>query len=299
MELIELSSFYHIVRTGSFSKASETIFRTPSAVSHHIRNLESELRVKLFERVGSTVILTKEGELLLDIVSRFFTDLEDLKKIYADVKQEGGSITVATTDTVAKYALHDAIKSFIKEFPKTKLRVVICNRSVEIQRLVLSCDVDFGIAVSPKDSLPSNLTFLPWRTFEMILIASKHHPLSHKGSIQLTDIASYPLILYGKGTRAREIVDAAFLKSEVSYNVIIEIDLSEDIKTYVDMGCGVSILSSLTILPEDEKRFFAVNVTGLFHPLEFGIYYRKGKYISAPIKHFFERFYPSFLSQIH
>ena len=85
MELIQLLSFYQIVKTGSFSKASQNILQLQSAVSHQISNLEKELNIKLFERLGRKIRLTEEGEVVSGVISSFVNDLENTKSAIEDI----------------------------------------------------------------------------------------------------------------------------------------------------------------------------------------------------------------------
>lgn len=298
MEIIQLLSFYQIVKTGSFSKASKKIFRTQSAVSHQIKNLENEFKVKLFERLGKRAILTKEGEILFDIIGKFFNDLENLKKIYNDIQYgKGGSLTIAASSAVMRYLLPDVIKMFIKKFPRINFKLITCNLTSEIQSLIFDGEADFGIGLTPNQLLPQKINFLLWQSCDMFLILAKDHPLSQKGAIQLEDISSYPLITYRKGTTIRKIIEDTFAKNKLSYEIIMEMDVAENIKTYVEMGIGLSILSSLILTPEDKKRFAIFNVTNLFGNVTYGIYYRKDKYISTAMKQFIKFFSPELINK--
>ena len=121
----QLLSFYEIAKTGSFSKASEKVFRTQPAVSSQIKNLERELHVKLLERLPKKIKLTKEGELLFDIINKFFDDFEKLKKVYGELHEgQGGSLIIAASPSILRYALPSAMLKFMKNFPKNKLKLI-------------------------------------------------------------------------------------------------------------------------------------------------------------------------------
>jgi DNA-binding transcriptional LysR family regulator len=287
MEIIQLLSFYEIAKTGSFSKASEYVFRTQSAVSHQIKNLEKELNIELFERLGKRVKLTEGGELLLDIVHSFFNDLEDLKRIYEDIQHgEGGTLTIAASSAVSLYLLPRIIKRFIHQYPKKKFKLVSYHHVSEMISLILSGDAQFGIGPR-SDQVPlQKIDFLPWKSFNYILVMPKHHPLSKKKTIKLADIAKHPLILYRAGTVGRNLIEGTLIRNKLPYEIAMEMNVGENIKKYVEMGIGVSILSSISLTYRDKDRFALSNVSNIFGKQDYGICLRKDKYITATMEQF-------------
>jgi LysR family cys regulon transcriptional activator len=298
MELIQLNSFYEIVKTGSFSEASKKVYRSQSAVSHQIKNLEKELNVKLFERLGKTVKLTEEGKILLNIISKFSDGLGNLKRIYADMQNGNfGKLDIVASSAVMTYVLPRILKKFMVQFPNITFKLVTCNIISEIQSMVLEGEVDFGIGIRPDQIIPKNLDFLFWRSLDTLLITSKNHPLSLKKTIKLSDISKYPHILYRKAAVIRKVIEDVFSKNKLSYNIIMEMDTAENIKSYVEMGIGVGILSSITITSKDKDRLAIFNVNKLFGKLDVGIYYRKDKYISTAMKQFVKLFAPELVGR--
>jgi len=298
MKIIQLLSFYQIVKTGSFTRASENVARTQSAISHQIKNLEEELKVRLFERRGKIIKLTWEGEILLDIISRFLNDLDNLKKIYEDVQQgRYSNLVVATGSAIMTYLLPEVVKKFTSHSARIKFKLITSNITTEIQSMVLNGVADLGIGVR-LEPIPPKINFLFWKHLDKALLAVKGHPLSKKRAVTLEDIAHYPLIITREGTGVRRDVEKAFSRRNLSYEVVMEMDVSQDMKRYVEMGVGVSILSSLSVTKEDRKKFFVLNVNHLFGKMDYGIYYRKDKYVSTSMKQFIHFFAPGVLQQM-
>jgi len=297
MEIAQLSSFYQIVKTGSFSEASEKVFLSQSAVSHQITNLENELNVKLFKRIGKKTKLTNEGEILFEKTINIFNDLEGLKRIYADIDSGvGGKLMIAATSAVVTYVLPKIIKKFVDRFPKISFKLFTCGYISELTSLVL--DGDFGIGLgSQLENLP-RLNFLLWKSFDMCLIVSKKHPLSQKKRIKLVDIAKYPHILYGKRTVNRRVIDEVYLRHNIKPEIIMEVDMAENIKSYVEKDIGLGIISSVSITKRDRERLFISNSNHLFGQAQFGIYYRKAGYISSATKQFIGLFAPELLNNL-
>jgi DNA-binding transcriptional LysR family regulator len=299
MELIQLLSFHEIVKTESFSKASRNVFRSQSALSHQIKNLEKELGVKLFDRIGKTIKVKEEGRILFDIIDKFVYDLEDLRKILIDVKKSKvGNLTIASSSSIMTYVLPDIVRRFINQFPGVNLKLIACSFFSEIQSLVLEGKIDFGIGIASDQMLPRRINYVSWKLFDTILIAPKGHSLSYRKAVRLGDIAPYPHIIYRKGSRLSSMIEEVYARNKIDYKIIMEVDVAENIKSYVEMGFGVGILSSVTLTTKDKNRFAILNVSNLFGKVEIGIYYRNGQYISTTMKQFMKLFAPELLNRI-
>jgi len=293
MEINQLLSFYQITKTGSFSKASEKVFKSQSAVSHQITNLEKELKVKLLERLGKSVRLTQEGKALFNLVDKFFFDLDNLKGIFEDIQHSKiGYLSVVTNNAVIMYLLPKITKTFKDEFPGVKVKLINTSIMSEIISKVLDGEADLAIGPKSTQGIPTKINFLFWKSFDRILIMLKNNPLNKKKAIELNDIAAYPLILYREGTVIRKDVEDNFIRNKLTYDVVMETDVAENIKKYVEIGIGVSILSSLTATNEDKDKFVLRDVSHLFGTTDYGIYYRAEKYITAAMKQFITIFSP-------
>ncbi|MEI9475262.1 MAG: LysR substrate-binding domain-containing protein [Deltaproteobacteria bacterium] len=293
MQITQLRTFYEVVKSGSYSKASEKLFITQSAVSHQIRNLEKEFNMKLFERLGNNMKLTKGGEILSDAIAKFLDDLDNLKKLSEDIRTfKTGDLTVATTSALMIYILPEVVKKFREEFPRIKFKL-ISRISVELLPPVLSGEADLAIAPKPDKKELVKLKFIKWKSFGIVLLLAKGHPLQKKKTIMLDDICKLPLILYRSGTVIRQAVDAAFTHRKLSYEVMMEIDMEENAKKYVGMGIGATITASFAVTAEDQQRLWCVDVSHLFGKVDEGIYYRKNKYVTEAM----QRFINLFLSQ--
>ena len=299
MEISQLMSFCEIVKTGSYSKASKHLFITQSAVSHQIKNLERELNIKLFERVGNMVRLTQGGKILSDAVIKFVDDLNNLKRISEDIHDsKTGSLTIATNNGIIMYFLPDIIRRFKKELPGIKFRLINPNFTSEILSMVSNGEVDLAIGPKSNQALSSKTNFIFWKSFERFLIMAKGHPLRVKKTITLADIGRYPLITYREGSFMKKAVTEAFIREKIPYEIIMEVDSAENIKKYVEIGVGISILSAFTLTPTDKHRIRRANVSHLFGRIDYGIHYRKDKYITTAMKQFVKFFAPELYDKL-
>lgn len=298
MELIQLLSFYQIVKTGSFSRASENVFRSQSAVSHQIKNLEKDFNVILFERLGKKVRLTEDGENLFAVVSTFLNDIDNLKRIYADRRSGGhGKLTLAVSGNLMTYWFKDVIRSFVDQFPAIKFKLFTVTDASTTQEMILNGEVDFGIGM--KDQIiAKKLSFLCWKAFDRVLMADRNHPLCRKKTITLGDIASYPLILTRLGL-TKKVVEEAFEQNNLSYEIAMEMDSPAMVKQFLGNNMNVSIFSSIALTEEDKSRMAVFNVRHLFGEVVYGIYCSKDKYVSSVMKQFINFAVPEIADQMN
>jgi LysR family cys regulon transcriptional activator len=293
MELNQLISFHQIIKTGSFSKASQKVFRSQSALSHQITKLEDELKVKLFEKRGRVLLLTWEGKCLFDFITRLLDDMDNLKQIYEEVhKGRRGTLIIVTSSAVCTYYLTPVLKRFISQTPNIKFKLITSTSIADNQSMILDGTAHLGIGARSYPLLSNRLNFLYWKSFDRLLLVNKEHPLCRKKSVTIRDIARYPLMLYKEGSILRKDVEESLNRNNLPYEIVIEMDEADNLKKFVEMGIGISILSSLTITDEDKKKFAMINVNHLFNKIDYGIYCRKNKFITSAMREFIKVFSP-------
>ncbi len=250
----------------------------------------------MFERLSKRIRLTEEGEILFDITEKFFNDLENMKRIYADM-QSGkiGNLSIAASSGIMAYVFPRTINIFKKKFPGINLKLITSMSNFDILSLLSRGEIDFGVGIQSNHVLHKKIIFLLWKSFDPFLITPKDHPLSHKKNIKLVDIAAYPHILFRKESNLRNVIDETYARNKIDHKMVIEVDVAANLKSYVEMDIGVGVLSSSTILPQDKKKFFLANLSKIFGKVNVGIYYRKDKYISNAMKIFLKLFCPELL----
>ena len=169
MEWRQISGFYHIAKLGSFTKASEVVFRTQPALTQQIKSLEEELGCQLFERIGKRkLILTPAGERLLDFAETVLMKYESLVEDLDELKGiQKGRLRIAAPYTTLYNLLPEVLESYTRRFPLVELSLL--DRShAEIIELVKNGDVDFGITLELL--VPGNFGKIRWKQVESVLL---------------------------------------------------------------------------------------------------------------------------------
>ncbi len=235
-----------------------------SGVSKHIKDLEEELGVSLFERKGKRLLgLTEPGRELIVIVERMLIDARNIKRIGEQFSQtDQGELRIATTHTQARYVLPPVIAKFRDAFPKVRLILHQASPS-EIAHQLLEGLADVGIATETLALEPQLATF-PYLRWSHGVIVPKGHPLAETGPLTLTAIADHPIITYDMAFTGRRKIDAAFAKAELSPDVVLEALDSDVIKTYVELGLGVGIVATLAFDASRDARLTLLEASHLF-----------------------------------
>ena len=104
VDLVRIETFIHAAENLNFSEAARVLHLSQPTVSHHIKSLENDLGVKLFERQGAAIKLTDAGRLLIPWARRMLRDSIELQEIMESLKAGmAGSLVIACSTTAGKY----------------------------------------------------------------------------------------------------------------------------------------------------------------------------------------------------
>ena len=285
MELFQLRSFLRVAEEGSVTRAAEALYLTQPAVSQHVRALERELGVALFDRTGRGVQLTPPGSALADYARRVLALLGECREVIGDLKAGAtGRIVLGAGATTSIFHLPGWLRAFQEAFPGVEV-VVRTGRSKEVVKLVLEREVDLGLVTSPVEHPDVNVAALYEE--EIVLVAARSHPLAG-GIAAPEDVAAAPLILFPQGTGFRDYLDRALADAGIAARVKMESDSVEAIKSFVAVGLGLSFLPAPAVVAEVASGTLdRVQVAGL--PAlrrTTSTIYRTDRYLSAGVRGF-------------
>ncbi len=236
----QIRAFIAVARCGSFTRAALQLHLSQPALTVQIRQIESALGVKLFDRNTRAVRLTRLGRELLPKLERLQLDFE---AIIADSKGLAGGhrgvVRLACLPSVAASVLPAAVKSFNKMFPHVNfhLKDVSWHRVVAMVR---SDEVDFGIG----DIIPTEpgLDFIEIFEDKMQVIYPARHPIDRLSNVSLRTLSQYPLVMMDSETSARSMIDAAFAAAGCQIIRACEVMYVSTAAAMVQAGLGIAIL---------------------------------------------------------
>ena len=256
MNLKQLRLVREIVRSNfHVTEAASAQFTSQSGVSKHVKDLEDELGVAIFERRGKRLLgLTEPGTEVLKCIDRLLLEVGNIRNVASTFSNgQSGTLKIAATHTQSRYALPKFLSEFRSRYDDVEI-VLLQAHPREVPALLLSGECDIGFATDTLDDVPDLLAF-PFYSWEHEVIVPDGHPLQGREKVTLEEVAECPLVTYDQGLTGRKQIDRAFEKLALKPRIAMAAIDSDVIKTYVGLGLGVGIIAGMAY---DEK-----NDTGL------------------------------------
>ncbi len=191
--------FLEVAANLSFSKAAQVLFITQPAVSKHIKVLEDQYKVPLFERKGASILLTEAGTMLYNHLlkaSEIQRQIEFDLSTLSNISHASGHLRLGASTTIALYILPSILSNFQREFTDVDIQLV--NRNSEyILNALLNHEVDLGI-IEVENKL-TTVSYQPFMSDEVIPVCSASSPLAGK-RLSLTELTKTPLALRERGS---------------------------------------------------------------------------------------------------
>jgi LysR family cys regulon transcriptional activator len=299
MNFQQLRSVRETVRRGfNLTEVAAALHTSQPGVSRQIRELEEELGIELFVRVGKRLTgLTAPGAEVLGIIERMLLDAENLKRAGAEFSQQSkGRLSIATTHSQARYALPHAVSDFRKEFPQVTLNLHQGSPR-QVAEMLLAGEADIGIA-SEALMQYEELVALPCYRWTHCVIVPEGHALLDGQPLTLERLASYPIVTYDVGYTGRTHIDEAFAAAGLEPEIVLTAMDADVINTYVSLGLGVGIVASIAYDEERDKGLRAIDVRHLFAVNLTRLAVRRGTYLRSYVYTFIEHFAPPLTREV-
>ncbi len=303
MNFQQLRSVRETVRQGfNLTLVAEALHTSQPGVSRQLKELEEELGVELFVRVGRRFMgLTPPGEAMLPIIERLLQEAENLKGAGADFAQaDRGLLSVAATHTQARYALPTAVRDFRLSHPEVSLHLQQGSPR-QIAQLVLDGHADLGVATEALADYP-DLVALPCYRWTHVVVVPPAHPLALEAAegkpLTLSRLAQFPVITYEPGYTGRSHIDDAFGREGLKVDIVLSAMDADVIKTYVDLGIGVGVIASVAFDEVRDTHLVALDARHLFATNTTRVAIKRGAYLRGYVYDFIHTFAPSLTREV-
>ncbi len=244
LTLRQIRIFSSAARHRSFARAAEELHLTAPAVSMQIREMEAELGVALFARIGRRVELTSAGEYFLVFARRVLSTLNEAESVMQRLKgAKTGSLKIGLIST-AKYFLPKMLGVFRREHEGIQIRIEVRNRDQLIE-LLRGGEIDLAIMGRPPRHLDTRAEV--FASHPLAFIAPASHRLVHQREIHTSVLETEDLIIREDGSGTRYVMEKFFEQHKISPPVTMEMSSNETIKQAVAAGLGISFVSLHTV----------------------------------------------------
>jgi len=241
MDFDQLITFLQVAKLGSFSRAGQKVFRSQSAVSAQIRQLEQEYGDKLLDRSGKNVKLTPAGRVLFAYAERLLTLRDESLLAVADHgATTRGTLVIGANEATCLYVLPEVFAEYCRLYPGVQMSIYR-NFSYKIIEKLENGSIDVGIVTLPV-KMPS-LKVHPIFRDHLMLMVNPQNPLAKHKSVSVSDAAQQPLLVPKTGY-TRQLMDKLFRPYGSQVQVRMELPSVGMIKSFVAAGLGVSLVSS-------------------------------------------------------
>ncbi|BDI89290.1 LysR family transcriptional regulator [Enterobacter hormaechei] len=223
-----------------------------SAVSHSVKELETQIGVKLLDRTTREVVLTEAGHQLATRLERL---LDELNSTLRDVgrlgQQLSGTVRVAASQTISAHLIPQCIAESNHRYPD--IDFVLHDRPQQwVLESIRQGDVDFGIVIDP--GAVSDLECEVVLSEPFLLLCRDDDPLASLSQVAWQALQGANLVLQDYASGSRPLIDAALAAQGVKATIVQEIGHPATLFPMVEAGIGISVLPALALpLPQGSR----------------------------------------------
>ena len=240
----------------SFTRAAEVLFMSQPSLSKQVKILENHLGILLVNRESNKISLTEAGKLFLQYSERVLALCEESCRALNDLKNgDRGNLIVGASQTIGTYLMPRILALFAQDYPQINLAVHVDSTRI-IAKNVVDREIDIAVVGGDiPEELKKNLAIESFVEDELTLIIPKSHPfaIKKKKYINKNDLYHLNFITLNSNSTIRKFIDNILIQNNIEtkqFNIIMQLNSIEAIKTAVSLGLGAAFVSSSAIEKE-------------------------------------------------
>ena len=282
MEIRQLRYFLDIADTEHLTQSAQNLFVTQSTLSHGLRQLEQELGVVLFDRLGRGLRLSQAGAEFSVYARRALQEIEAGRMALADLGGlKSGQLKVGAFPTFLNTVVPATVAAFSLAYPGVKVEVHDL-RAGAIEEQLLDGGLDLGVAFHPaqRDEIEAEVLF----DERLLLVVGPRHPLAGSTSLAMAELARVPLALLPRTFATRRLIDEALRQAGVAPIVRVEMDSVEALLGVCRNGDLASVVPERAARQARDLPAIALTAPEIVRRA--GILWRRGASRSAAAREF-------------
>jgi DNA-binding transcriptional LysR family regulator len=263
MDLRHARTFVTVAELGTVSKAALRLRIAQPALSRQIGDLERELGLRLFDRVGRRLRLTGEGEQLLDDCRNLLNYASEVGE-RAQLLRRGdvGVLKVAASPQFIEGVISNVLRGYAERHPDVQVRLI---EAVGLENLAMLERGEIHLGQNLLQAVgPNDQRFASHPLGSVELLAACHPPLTlgDRGAIDIGRLASYPLLVLETGFSVRRTFDAACRLAAIKPNILFESRAPHTLLALAKAGHGVAIIPSTLRVHQLDLQILRVTYRG-------------------------------------
>jgi len=287
ISLRQLSIFESVARHLSYTRAAEELHLSQPAVSMQVKQLEEQVGLPMFERLGKRILLTEAGQEILHysvLVNRSLREMEEALESLKGIRR--GRLRIAVASTVNYFAPR-LLAVFQQRYPGIGLRLDVTNRESLVQLLETNA-VDLVLMGQPPQDIEVEAE--AFMDNPLVVIAPPDHALATATRIPVTRLAEEVFVIREEGSGTRQAMERFFGERGLTLRRGMQMTRNEAVKQAVRSGLGLGVVSLHTIeLELETRRLVVLDAEGFPDRRTWFLVYRRGKRLS-PVARAFREF---------
>ncbi|MDD6194618.1 MAG: LysR family transcriptional regulator [Lachnospiraceae bacterium] len=262
MTLNQLYYFKTVAQYENYHQAAEQLFISQPSLSRSMASLEEELGVRLFEKSGRGIVLTKAGHLFLEYANRITEECEIAIHKMQEMGKDGGRIDIGYVFPLANTYMPHHIRCFLNEKENKNVTFgIVQGNTAQIVEKVKTGQADVGFCgFTPEEP---ELEFYPVLSQEIVVIVPKNHPLALQETVSIMDVVEYPMVGYERKSWFGEYTSNLYRRLEVRPNILFECPDENSIQALVREDFGVAVVAKVDTLDEDAVKILHIDDAAL------------------------------------
>lgn len=280
MNFRKLNIFYETANSLNMTEVGKRLYISQPSVSQAIKEMEKELGVSLFDRIGKKLYLTHEGEVYLKYVKRILNLYDEVKITLENSRTNiNGKIRVGASTTIGVYIIPEIVKHFLTKNSDVEISIVIENTTA-IEKMIIDNIVDIAFVegnVKCTEVLEEQII-----SDRLIFIKSKDTNLYNNKKL--------PLIMREEGSGTRDIVESTLRINQIDYNILMELGSTEAILKVVEVGLGVACVPYICAQEKIKQGLLEeLKIEGIDNiKRDFKLIYHQDKFLSNTMNAFID-----------
>lgn len=289
MNTTYLREFIAVAETKSFDKAAEALYISQSNLSKHIRRLEEQFGVVLFDRNSRHVDLSAAGAVLLPVAKKIIAAEQQLERSLSAYKNDQHSILrLGAIANIAAYRLGSLFQKYQEEYPDHYLNMRGGAPQDNYQQL-LSGERELAFLRYDKRTDMSKFAVIPFTKDRLVAVCTKEHPIARHESVAITELKNEHILSFAEGSFMHDFIKDAFERANITPHIVMSAHRTDNLLYLTSYQMGICLLMRRPALTVIGDNLTLVDITP---PIEnrVDLCYLKATVLSRPAEDFIRCF---------
>ncbi len=283
MDLNSLQVFIQVAELNSFTRAGEKLGYSQPTVSFQIKQLEQELGVQLFDRIGHSISLTDAGHDALAYAQEICRLSQEMTLDTSRRYEPEGKVRLALADSLCAPLIAAGYAAFRAAYPKVSVHLTSAGTG-EMFRLLDHNEADI-VCTLDRHIYDTAYVIAAEEEIGVHVVAATDHPLAKRKQVSIHELLNEPFLLTEKGMSYRRLLDERLAQLSMELHPVLELGRTELLCELVEQGSGLSVLPDyVTRKAMDAGRLVRLQVTELDLTVWKQLLYRRDKWMSLPMQ---------------